>query len=436
MMESQIPSNKAVTENELLTKGGACKSATVTLRRSPLTQRNAALAEIAQRLSSNTPLILESNHRDVVAAREANLSTAMIDRLTLTEQRIRGMATALEDLIALPDPLGVVLDSWTRPNGIQIEKVRVPLGVIGIIYEARPNVTVDAAAIGIKSGNGVVLRGSRSTLATNLVLVSLMQDSLESVELPRSSTELITDPSPSAAGDMMELHGIIDVLVPRGGARLIQEVRRNARIPVLETGEGNCHLYIHQSASPSMAISIALNAKTSRPSVCNAIETILIDEAWAEDHLGDLLIALHGASVECRCCKQTREIASRLLQGAAHPWLISASEEDYATEFLDLQVAVKIVSGLAEAVEHIARYTTHHSEAIVAEDSAAAETFFSAVDAAAVYHNASTRFTDGGEFGFGAELGISTQKLHARGPLGLPELCSYTYRIRGAGQIR
>jgi glutamate-5-semialdehyde dehydrogenase len=436
MVESQIPTNQGATGNELRTKASTCKSATASLRRSPRAQRDAALAEISRGLRAHVPLILESNLRDVVAAREANLSTAMIDRLTLTEGRIGGIAAALEELIELPDPLGVVLDSWTRPNGLLIEKVRVPLGVIGIIYEARPNVTVDAAAIGIKSGNGVVLRGSRSTLATNIVLVSLMQDALEAVNLPRSSIELIADPSPSAAREMMELHGVIDVLVPRGGARLIQEVRRNARIPVLETGEGNCHLYIHQSANPTMAVSIALNAKTSRPSVCNAIETVVIDEAWAERHLGELLAALHEASVECRGCERTQEIAGRLRGGGDHPWVIPASEEDYATEFLDLRVAVRIVSGLAEAIEHIARYTTHHSEAIVSEDSAAAEVFLSAIDAAAVYHNASTRFTDGGEFGFGAELGISTQKLHARGPLGLPELCSYTYRIRGAGQIR
>lgn len=305
--------------------------------------------------------------------------------------------------------------------------MRVPLGVVGMVYEARPNVTVDSAAICLKSGNTVVLRGSRSTIESNIALVGVIQRALEDAGLPASCVELVTDTSPEVARVMMELHGLIDVLIPRGGARLIQEVRRNARIPVLETGEGNCHLYIHESARTDWAIAIAINGKTSRPSVCNALETILIDEAWAVRHLEELVKALVEKGVECRGCARSRELVASV---------ILATEEDYAAEFLDLRIALRVVTGLPEALDHIARYSTHHSEAIVAEDKDVAQVFLTSVDAAAVYHNASTRFTDGGEFGFGAEIGISTQKLHARGPMGLPELCSYTYLVRGEGQIR
>jgi glutamate-5-semialdehyde dehydrogenase len=371
--------------------------------------------------------ILAANERDVKRAQSEGLSAALIDRLLLTEERIGAIASSLGELVALADPLSVVLDEWERPNGLRIQKVRVPLGVVGMVYEARPNVTVDSAAICLKSGNTVVLRGSRSTIESNIALVGVIQRALEDAGLPASCVELVTDTSPEVARVMMELHGLIDVLIPRGGARLIQEVRRNARIPVLETGEGNCHLYIHESARTDWAIAIAINGKTSRPSVCNALETILIDEAWAVRHLEELVKALVEKGVECRGCARSRELVASV---------ILATEEDYAAEFLDLRIALRVVTGLPEALDHIARYSTHHSEAIVAEDKDVAQVFLTSVDAAAVYHNASTRFTDGGEFGFGAEIGISTQKLHARGPMGLPELCSYTYLIRGEGQIR
>jgi glutamate-5-semialdehyde dehydrogenase len=371
--------------------------------------------------------ILAANERDVKRAQSEGLSAALIDRLLLTEERIGAIASSLGELVALADPLSVVLDEWERPNGLRIQKVRVPLGVVGMVYEARPNVTVDSAAICLKSGNTVVLRGSRSTIESNIALVGVIQRALEDAGLPASCVELVTDTSPEVARVMMELHGLIDVLIPRGGARLIQEVRRNARIPVLETGEGNCHLYIHESARTDWAIAIAINGKTSRPSVCNALETILIDEAWAVRHLEELVKALVEKGVECRGCARSRELVASV---------ILATEEDYAAEFLDLRIALRVVTGLPEALDHIARYSTHHSEAIVAEDKDVAQVFLTSVDAAAVYHNASTRFTDGGEFGFGAEIGISTQKLHARGPMGLPELCSYTYLVRGEGQIR
>lgn len=416
-----------MTTNHLVDKATACRAASAVLRRSPITQRNDALTRIADGLRCSTAQLLEANARDVERARADGLSAAMIDRLLLTEGRIEGIAVSLEELIALADPLEVVLDEWVRPNGVRIQKVRVPLGVIGMVYEARPNVTVDSAAICLKSGNTVVLRGSRSTIESNVALVGVIQRALVEAGLRASCVELITDTSPEVARAMMELHGVIDVLIPRGGARLIQEVRHTARIPVLETGEGNCHLYIHKSAQTAMAIGIAVNGKTSRPSVCNALETILVDETWAARHLGELVAELEEKGVECRGCERSRELVASV---------IPATEDDYATEFLDLRVALRVVPGLPEALDHIARYSTLHSEAIVTDDTEVAETFLTSVDAAAVYHNASTRFTDGGEFGFGAEIGISTQKLHARGPMGLPELCSYTYRIRGTGQVR
>jgi glutamate-5-semialdehyde dehydrogenase len=416
-----------MTQEQLIHQATACRAASAILRRSTIEQRNAALVQISRGLLSCSADILAANERDVKRAQSEGLSAALIDRLLLTEERIGAIASSLGELVALADPLSVVLDEWERPNGLRIQKVRVPLGVVGMVYEARPNVTVDSAAICLKSGNTVVLRGSRSTIESNIALVGVIQRALEDAGLPASCVELVTDTSPEVARVMMELHGLIDVLIPRGGARLIQEVRRNARIPVLETGEGNCHLYIHESARTDWAIAIAINGKTSRPSVCNALETILIDEAWAVRHLEELVKALVEKGVECRGCARSRELVASV---------ILATEEDYAAEFLDLRIALRVVTGLPEALDHIARYSTHHSEAIVAEDKDVAQVFLTSVDAAAVYHNASTRFTDGGEFGFGAEIGISTQKLHARGPMGLPELCSYTYLIRGEGQIR
>ena len=416
-----------MTQEQLIQQASNCRSASATLRRSTIEQRNEVLMHISEGLLGCSDEILAANGRDVQRAKSDGVSAALIDRLLLTEDRIKSIASSLGELVALSDPLGVVLDEWERPNGLKIQKVRVPLGVIGMVYEARPNVTIDSAAICLKSGNGVVLRGSRATIQSNIALVNIIHRALVETGLPSSCVELVTDTSPEVARAMMELHGLIDVLIPRGGARLIQDVRRNARIPVLETGEGNCHLYIHESARTDWAIAIAINGKTSRPSVCNSLENILIDEAWAVLHLEELVSALDGEGVECRGCARSRELVSSL---------ILATEDDYAAEFLDLRVALRVVAGLSEALDHIARYSTHHSEAIVAEDRGVAESFLSSVDAAAVYHNASTRFTDGGEFGFGAEIGISTQKLHARGPMGLPELCSYTYLIRGFGQIR
>jgi glutamate-5-semialdehyde dehydrogenase len=413
--------------DELIQKASNCRLASKFLRHTTVQERNGVLTELAKLLRKNLDQIIKSNSEDVERGRDSGLSMAILDRLTLTPKRVQDIASAVDELVLLDDPIGVELDRWTRPNGIEIQKVRVPIGVIGMIYEARPNVTIDSASISLKSGNCALLRGSRSTLSSNVLLTSLIQDSLLTCGFPAGCVELLLDGSQETARRMMELHSFIDVLIPRGGSRLIQEVRKNARIPVLETGEGNCHLYIHSSALKDMAINIAVNAKASRPSVCNSIETILIDHSWARENLASLVEALNSAGVECRGCVWSRDIVASLFE---------ASEDDFATEYLDYKVAIKVVSGLEEALEHIERFSTLHSEAIVAEDLEIVEKFLKLVDAAAVYHNASTRFTDGGEFGFGAEIGISTQKLHARGPMGLSELCSYTYRVRGSGQIR
>jgi glutamate-5-semialdehyde dehydrogenase len=334
---------------------------------------------------------------------------------------------SLRELAALPDPIGNVLESWTRPNGLEITKVRVPIGVIGLIYEARPNVTVDSSAICVKTGNCVLLRGSRSCLTTNRALTEVIQQALETVGLPKGAVQLLESPDLAATTDMMHAHGLIDVLIPRGGASLINHVRTNARIPVIETGAGNCHLFIHEDADPTMATAIALNAKTSRPSVCNAIETLLIHHEWPESYSTALLAALHEAGVALRGCPKTLELC---------PLATLATATDYETEYNDLILAVRFVASLDEALHHIETHGTRHSEAIVTTSLSVAARFLEEVDATTVYHNASTRFTDGGEFGFGAEIGISTQKLHARGPMGLPELCSYKYLVRGTGQVR
>jgi glutamate-5-semialdehyde dehydrogenase len=325
--------------------------------------------------------------------------------------------------------LGRVQQSWQRPNGLQIERVSVPLGVIGMIYEARPNVTVDAAGLCLKTGNAVLLRGGTAVARSNQVLVNLMQEALGETEVPASAVQLLTSPDREAVKEMLKLNQYLDVVIPRGGGGLIQMVVREATVPVIETGVGVCHTYIDRAANPEMAIRIAVNAKTNRPSVCNAMETLLVHRSWAESHLTKLADVLREKGVEIRGCAVTRH----LLDGLD---IAEATEDDWAAEYLDLILSVKVVEDLPEALAHIARYGTKHSEAIVTEDKAAAEAFLSNVDAAAAYHNASTRFTDGFEFGFGAEIGISTQKLHARGPMGLEALTSYKYKIRGSGQIK
>jgi glutamate-5-semialdehyde dehydrogenase len=390
-------------------------------------QKNAGLRAMAQALRNRRKAILAANEEDLRRGEEAGLSTALMDRLRLTEERLEGMAQGLEELIHLQDPVGEVMETVERENGLRIEKVRVPLGVIGMIYEARPNVTVDAAGLALKTGNAIVLRGSSSAFYSNRMLVEVLHQALETTDIPVDGVQLVEDLDREAVREMMTLNEWIDVIIPRGGAGLIERVVRESSVPVLETGVGNCHIYVDAEADPSMAEHIVINGKTDRPAVCNAVETVLVHRAWAKQHLSGLVARLQEHGVELRGCDRTRALADHVLP---------ASEEDWGHEYLDLILAVKVVNSLEEAMEHIDRYGTRHSEAIVTDNAETAQVFLQGVDAAAVYHNASTRFTDGSQFGFGAEIGISTQKLHARGPMGLKELTSYKYRVLGTGQVR
>ncbi|PTX64550.1 glutamate-5-semialdehyde dehydrogenase [Melghirimyces profundicolus] len=408
-------------------KTEAARTASKRLATAPAEEKNTALETIARTLREEQDSILECNSEDLRKGEEAGISPALADRLKLTETRLEEMARGLEELTRLPDPVGEVMERTERENGLRIEKVRVPLGVIGMIYEARPNVTVDAAGLALKTGNAVVLRGSSSAYRSNARLVEIIRKSLALTPLPRDAVQLVEDPDREAVREMLHSNGRIDVIIPRGGAGLIQRVVRESTVPVLETGVGNCHIYVDRSADPEMAGRIVLNGKTDRPAVCNAVETLLIHREWADHHLHELGEALLTAGVEIRGCPRTRDRFSRA---------VPAHDTDWEKEYLDRILAVRVVDSLNEAMEHIDRYGTRHSEAIVTEDAEAARRFLQEVDAAAVYHNASTRFTDGSQFGFGAEIGISTQKLHARGPMGLKELTSCKYRVLGSGQVR
>ena len=390
-------------------------------------EKNRCLEVIASVLWERRKEILKAHDEDVKAGRENGLTEGFIDRLTLTEDRIGGICDGVRKLIQLDDPVGVVEGGSLRPNGLRIEKVRVPMGMVGIIFESRPNVTVDGATLCLKSGNAVLLRGGKEAIRSNLALTAIMRQALSDCGFPEDCIQLVEDTSRDSAARMMRLNGYLDLLIPRGGAGLIRSVVENATVPVIETGVGNCHLYVEKTADPEMAEKITVNAKTSRISVCNAAESLLVDEAVAETMLPRLKKALDAYKVTLYGCPKTRAIL---------PDVEEATEEDYGREYLDYKMSVKVVSGVDEAIAHINRYGTGHSEAIVTSSLAAAEQFQREVDAAAVYVNASTRFTDGGEFGFGAEIGISTQKLHARGPMGLEALTSYKYRIMGNGQIR
>lgn len=411
---------------ELQKMGAAAKAAAAVLRTAGEKKRR-ALLEAAQALRAAAPEILAANAVDLAAARENGMRDAMLDRLTLTEARIEAMAQGVEDVAAQRDPVGRVLSGETRPNGLKIEKVTVPMGVIGIIFEARPNVTSDAAALCLMAGSAVILRGGKEAFHSNMAVTSVLQAALERAGLPRTAVQLVQDTSRESSREMMGLVGYLDLLIPRGGAGLIRAVVENARVPVIETGVGNCHVYVDESADIDMAAEIIFNAKTSRPSVCNAIETILVHEKIAERALPEIAARLREKQVELRGDDRTRAIL---------PEAVPASEADWETEYLDYILAVRVVDSLDEAVAHIARYSSGHSECIVTRDLRAAEAFTARVDSAAVYVNASTRFTDGGEMGLGAEIGISTQKLHARGPMGLNEIVSYKYVIRGDGQVR
>jgi glutamate-5-semialdehyde dehydrogenase len=391
-------------------------------------KKDALLTLFAEKLILNADRIIEQNKLDLADAKKNNIPTPLIDRLRLDEKRIKGMADGVLDVVKLDDPVGRLLEETTRPNGLLIQKISVPLGVIGIIYEARPNVTSDSMALCFKSGNACVLKGGKEAIRSNTMIVLLMKEALSELHCNENYVLLIEDTSRETTNEMMRMKGVIDVLIPRGGKNLIQAVVQNATVPVIETGAGNCHIFVDESADFDMAVNIVDNAKTSRPSVCNAAETLLVHQTIADQVLPLIYDKLKEHNVELRCCERSLQI----LQEDA----VAATEEDYETEYNNYTMAVKIVSNVQEAVAHINRYSTQHSEAIVTEDMQNADYFLQNVDSAAVYVNASTRFTDGGEFGLGAEIGISTQKLHARGPMGLKELTSYKYIIHGNGQIR
>lgn len=414
---------------QLIEKAKKAKEAAFTLAMLSTEEKDKALIAMAKGLESNIASILEANALDIDVARNNGVSNALIDRLSLNEARILDMATGLRQVVSLPDPVGEVLESWSRPNGLKVEKVRVPLGVIGMIYEARPNVTVDAAGLSIKTGNAVLLRGSSSALHSNQKIVAILRDSLGNTQVPVEAIQLLEEGTREEVNQLFKLNDYLDVLIPRGGAGLIRSVVENSSVPVLETGVGNCHIYVDDTANLEMAQQIVTNAKTQRPAVCNAAETLLVNEEWAKQNLPLLLQPLVEKDVQLRGCPKTLQYAPNLP-------IVPATEEDWDTEFLDYSLAISIVPSVQEAVSHIGKYGTKHSESIVTENQQNANVFLSQVDAAAVYHNASTRFTDGFEFGFGAEIGISTQKLHARGPMGLPALTSYKYKIYGTGQIR
>ncbi len=411
---------------DLTILGKKAKEASRILAGAETEAKNEALRQMASALRVHTADILEANVRDVENARAKGTAEAMIDRLSLSAGRIDAIAADMERIISLPDPVGQVLERFTRPNGLSIEQVRVPMGVIAIIYESRPNVTADAAALCIKTANAVILKGGSDAICSNIAISEALREGLIKAGLPGDCVQLVTDTDRAAAEALMRLRGYVDLLIPRGGASLIRNTVENATVPVIETGTGNCHIYIDKDADIDMGVDIIVNAKSQRPGVCNAAETLLVHADIAPAFLPKAAEALRAKGVEMRGCKKTRAIINCEM----------ASEDDYATEFLDYILAIRVVPSAEEAIAHIAKYSTLHSEAIVTENSETAEFFLRHVDAAAVYVNASTRFTDGGEFGFGAEIGISTQKLHARGPMGLRELTAYQYRIRGNGQIR
>ena len=394
-------------------------------------RKNEGLRAVADALERNASAIISENAKDLAKAREAGTSDALLDRLELNEKRIADMALSVRQVCDLEDPVGEILDKRTRPNGLVIEKVRVPMGVIGIIYESRPNVTSDAFSLCFKTGNAVILRGGSDAIHSNIAIVDVIRKALEEVDITPNAVSLVTDTSRQVAADMMKCGKYIDLLIPRGGAGLIRSVVENATIPVIETGTGNCHIYVDESADIDMAVNIIYNAKTQRMGVCNAAESLLIHENIAEAAIPAICKSLKAKDIEIRAGVR----AFTLAPGSA-PDMKEACEEDFATEFLGPVISLEIVSNVDEAIDHINRYTTHHSESIITKDAANAEKFLNGVDSACVYVNASTRFTDGFEFGFGAEIGISTQKLHARGPMGLIELTSYKYKVYGDGQVR
>ena len=407
--------------------GRRARDAAVALALVPAEAKVTALRAAAAVVRERADEILTANTEDVAEAKGAGIGSALIDRLALDPKRLEAVARGLEDIAALPDPIGRVLADWTRPNGLKISRVSVPLGVIGIIYESRPNVTADAGAIALKSGNAAILRGGSESFHSSRALVAALRQGLGAAGLPQDALQLVPTRDRAGVGIMLKMSGIIDVIVPRGGASLIERVQRESRIPVIAHLEGLCHTYIHRAADPEKARAIALNAKMRRVSICGATETLLVDRAVAATMLPPILAELRAAGCELRGDPETLAI---------EPGAVAATEEDWRTEYLDAILAVRVVDGVAEAIEHIDRYGSHHTDAIVTEDEATAERFLREVDSAIVLVNASTQFADGGEFGMGAEIGISTQRLPPRGPVGAAELTTYKYLVRGNGQVR
>ncbi len=417
---------ETAVNSEVLVKARDGKRASHALAQASAATRTAALGAIARQLRANAAAIVDRNGEDLARARAAGISASLLDRLTLTSRRLEDVAQGVESVAAQQDVLGEA-ETWMRPNGLQIQKVRVPLGLVAIIYEARPNVTVEAASIAFKAGNAVLLRGSSSALATNRLLVEVMQRALRDVELPETLIQIIEDPDRDVVDQLVRLNQYVDVVIPRGGSELINRVVQTATVPVIETGIGNCHVYVDRQADLVRARDIVVNAKTHRPSVCNAAEKLLVHREVADAFLAPAIEALQAKGVEVRGCEETRKRVAGLK---------AADESDWPQEYLDLVIGVKVVDSIEQAIEHINTYGSHHSDAIVTEAYGAARQFTQAVDSAAVYVNASTRFTDGGEFGFGGEMGISTQKLHARGPMGVRELTTSKYVVLGNGQVR
>lgn len=430
-------------ENSLTELGKRAKAASRELAVASEELKNRALLNISDALLENVEEIISANESDMRAGRENGLTDALLDRLRLDEKRIKGISDSIKDIIALPDPIGRVLGEYKHKNGMNIVKVSTPIGVLGVIFEARPNVSVDSAVLALKSGNAIILRGGKEAINSNRALIGILRPALEKAGLPADCVQLVEDTSRQSSTDLMRLNGYVDVLIPRGGKGLIQAVVQNSTVPVIETGAGTCHIYIDEFADLGKASEIVYNAKVSRPSVCNACECILVNEKAAEAALPGIKKALDKANVELRCDEASFNILGNdgsALKTAENGndgcLVVRASDEDWGREYNDYILAVKVVKDMNEAISHIYEYSTGHSESIVTEDMQKAEEFMNRVDSAAVYVNASTRFTDGGEFGLGAEIGISTQKLHARGPLGLNELTTMKYKIYGNGQVR
>ena len=412
---------------EIIAQARGAKRAAEVLANLSTEMKNQALEAIATELENSMEEILEENRKDLEAGEKAGLSRALLDRLLLNEDRIRSMADGLREIIQLEDPVGDIVEMWKRPNGLMVGKMRVPMGVIGIIYEARPNVTIDAAGLCLKAGNAVILRGGSEAINSNRILARIAAEAIARVDLPAGSIQLVQTTDREAVSVLLGLNEYLDLLIPRGGAGLIRRVINEARVPVIETGTGNCHIFVDEGADLQMALDIVFNAKTSRPGVCNAVETLLVHRAIAPDFLPELYRVLRQNNVELRGCPAAREII---------PDINEAVESDWEEEYLDYILAVRVVNNFEDAVSHINTYGTKHSEAIITNDYTRSQRFLREVDAAAVYVNASNRFTDGNQFGLGAEIGISTQKLHARGPMGLNELTTCKFIVYGQGQIR